>query len=208
MFPALSQKVPPHSLAKRLESVERLVGELGSTAHPGFRDRAQPFRPMTRCVNWRAGAGHAPTRVQRLQPIHHPREVLAERPIAARQLLQRAQAVLSRVDRREPILAQEFGQLWRIYPVALVARFQPSVRARMAYRDRGDVRLEPILPPGRPGPSSKVTRRLPRRPRINCTRMDSLTTLPAAFVTATAIASLCTSMPMYLVLSLAGCSVL
>src|SRR5215469_5598351 len=62
-------------------------------------------------------------------------------------------------------------------------------------------------------PSSKVTSRFPRSPRINCrmvaalvSRTDSITTLPAEFITATEIVSLCTSMPMYFVLSMRGCS--
>src|SRR5215467_5887400 len=37
-------------------------------------------------------------------------------------------------------------------------------------------------------------------------RTDSITTLPAEFITATEIVSLCTSMPMYFVLSMRGCS--
>src|SRR6516165_8462203 len=64
-------------------------------------------------------------------------------------------------------------------------------------------------------PSSKVTSRFPRSPWINCrmvaalvSRMDSITTLLAEFMTATEIASLWMSMPMYLVLSMTGYSFL
>ena len=66
----------------------------------------------------------------------------------------------------------------------------------MAYRDLSDVRLERSYNQAAQVPSSKVTRRLPRRPWINGTivaplvsRMDSLAPLPAAFLTATQIVS-------------------
>src|SRR5215468_1444561 len=54
-------------------------------------------------------------------------------------------------------------------------------------------------------PSSQVTCTSPRRPWINCrmllalvSTMDSITSLPLPFKTAITIASLCTSMPIYL----------
>ena len=60
-------------------------------------------------------------------------------------------------------------------------------------------------------PSSKVTCRSPRSPSINCRIMlafvsmtDSITTLPTEFMTAIEILSLCTSMPIYLVLVIQG----
>src|SRR4026209_2028054 len=56
-------------------------------------------------------------------------------------------------------------------------------------------------------PSSKVTCKSPRSPSINCRIMlafvsmtHSITTLPAEFLTAIEMLSLCTSMPIYLVL--------
>src|SRR5215469_9072554 len=56
-------------------------------------------------------------------------------------------------------------------------------------------------------PSSKVTCKSPRSPSINCRIMlafvsmtDSITTLPTEFLTAIEILSLCTSMPIYLML--------
>src|SRR5260370_34440258 len=60
-------------------------------------------------------------------------------------------------------------------------------------------------------PSSKVTCKSPRSPSINCRIMlafvsmtDSITTLPAKFLTAIEIPALCTSMPIYLVLVIKG----
>jgi hypothetical protein len=56
-------------------------------------------------------------------------------------------------------------------------------------------------------PSSNVTCKSPRSPSINCRIMlafvsmtDSITTLPTEFITAIEILSLCTSIPIYLML--------
>jgi hypothetical protein len=56
-------------------------------------------------------------------------------------------------------------------------------------------------------PSSNVTCKSPRSPSINCRIMlafvsmtDSITTLPTEFMTAIEILSLCTSIPIYLML--------
>src|SRR5271169_3355310 len=64
-------------------------------------------------------------------------------------------------------------------------------------------------------PSSNVTCKSPRSPSINCRIMlalvsmtHSITIFPAAFLTAIEMLSLCTSMPIYLVLVIKGCSFL
>src|SRR5208337_2085502 len=64
-------------------------------------------------------------------------------------------------------------------------------------------------------PSSKVTCKSPRSPSKNCRIMlafvsmtHSITIFPAALLTAIAMLSLCTSMPIYLVLVIKGCSFL
>src|ERR1700692_3927863 len=64
-------------------------------------------------------------------------------------------------------------------------------------------------------PSSNVTRKSPRSPSINCRIMlafvsmtHSITIFPEAFMTALEILSLCTSIPIYLVLVIKGCSFL
>jgi hypothetical protein len=67
---------------------------------------------------------NAPTAIQRLEPIHDPREILGDGQIAARQLLQRSQAVLSVIDRLKLVHVQLFGQLARIDPVTLAAILQ------------------------------------------------------------------------------------
>src|SRR5260221_4469546 len=60
-------------------------------------------------------------------------------------------------------------------------------------------------------PSSNVTCKSPRKPSINCRIMlafvsmtYSITTLPTEFVTAIEILSVCTSMPIYLLLVIKG----
>src|SRR6267378_677836 len=64
-------------------------------------------------------------------------------------------------------------------------------------------------------PSSNVTCKSPRSPSKNCRIMlafvsitHSITIFPEAFMTAIEILSLCTSMPIYLVLVIKGCSFL
>src|SRR4030095_8522739 len=64
-------------------------------------------------------------------------------------------------------------------------------------------------------PSSNVTRTSPRSPSMNCRMVlalvsitDSITTLPRAFLAAIEILSVCTSIPIYLVLVIKGCSLL
>src|ERR1700704_5710665 len=60
-------------------------------------------------------------------------------------------------------------------------------------------------------PSSNVTRKSPRSPSIHCRIMlafvsmtHSITIFPAAFITAIEMLSLCTSIPIYLVLVIKG----
>src|SRR5215467_16189818 len=60
-------------------------------------------------------------------------------------------------------------------------------------------------------PSSNVTRRSPRSPSTNCkivlalvSMTHSITTLPTEFLTAIEILSVCTSIPIYLVLVIKG----
>ena len=55
---------------------------------------------------------------------HHPGEIFADRQITARQLLQRAYAIFSMVDRPEQSAPQQLGQLARIDLVTLAALFQ------------------------------------------------------------------------------------
>src|SRR5215472_2303947 len=64
-------------------------------------------------------------------------------------------------------------------------------------------------------PSSNTTRKSPRSPSMNCRMVLalvsitlSITTLPSEFLTAIEILSVCTSIPIYLVLVIEGCSFL
>src|SRR5258705_11558735 len=64
-------------------------------------------------------------------------------------------------------------------------------------------------------PSSNVTRKSPRSPSMNCKMVlalvsmtHSITILPSEFLTAIEILSVCTSIPIYLVLVIKGCSFL
>src|SRR5215475_11444711 len=64
-------------------------------------------------------------------------------------------------------------------------------------------------------PSSKTTRKSPRSPSRNCRRVlalvsttHSITILPLEFLTAIEVLSVCTSIPIYLMLVIKGCSFL
>src|SRR2546429_1294301 len=61
-------------LAQDNQHVELLVVKLCSAAHAGLGDLAQPFLTMARMVDTLAGAGNAPAAIDRLDPVHDPRD--------------------------------------------------------------------------------------------------------------------------------------
>src|SRR6266481_7703954 len=109
---------------------------------------------------------------------------------------------------RNPI--QQFGQLACIDAIILVAMGRGSHTTNFvtcgfnrSYNQAAQV------------PSSNVTSKSPRSPLINCKIMlafvsitHSITIFPEAFMTALEILSLCTSIPIYWVLVIKGCSFL
>src|SRR6266478_8748977 len=109
MLAALEQKILPYFMAQGLQRVELLVIVLGATAHASFRDLAQPFWTVARCIDLRPCTRNRPAPIQRLDPIHDPPEILADRQIAARQLFQCSYAILSVVDRRKRSVAQQLS---------------------------------------------------------------------------------------------------
>src|ERR1700726_112513 len=121
MFPALRQQIASRSLPQRFQRIQLLVEPLGSQTNSRFYNLGQPFRTMTRSIHGWAGTRNGPASVHRLDPTHYPRQILRDRQIAAGQLLQSAQPVLSMVDRGEMVATQELGQLPSIDPIALAA---------------------------------------------------------------------------------------
>src|SRR5260370_42643749 len=95
---ALGQQIAPYLLAQTIQRVELLVVELGSAAHAGFGDLAEPFRTLAWCVDLLAGTGNGPASVKGLQTIHHRREISSDRPPAACQFRQSSSAGLSVVN--------------------------------------------------------------------------------------------------------------
>src|SRR6266699_1065706 len=73
MLAALEQKILPHFMAQDLQRVQLLVIVLGATAHASFRDLAQPFRTVARCIDLRACTRNGPAPIQGLHPIHDVR---------------------------------------------------------------------------------------------------------------------------------------
>src|SRR4029077_1280853 len=85
---ALGQEITPHFLTQDIQRVELLVVELGTTAHAGLCDLAEPFRTIAWCVDLLAGTGNGPASVESFQAIHHPREISSDGQVAACQFPQ------------------------------------------------------------------------------------------------------------------------
>src|SRR6266446_4549903 len=106
---------------------------------------------MAWCVDLRAATGDGPTAIQRLEAISDPREILSDRQITARQLLQSSYPALSVIDRFEMLEAQQFGQLAGVNLVTLAALFQQSILTRITHQHFRDMRLQQVIQPGCPG---------------------------------------------------------
>src|SRR5664279_4687724 len=109
------------------------------------------------------------------------------------------------VDRAQISPAQQIGELARVNPVALVAFLQQRVFRGSHTTSSVTCGFSKSYSQADQVPSSKVTCKSPRSPWINCkmvlalvSMIDSITSFPSPFITAMAIASLCTSMPIYL----------
>src|SRR5215469_504783 len=160
---------------------------LGPSAHPSFADLLQPLGAMARAIDLRAVGSNPPTPIDSLHPCHHPDEIFANGQITAHQLLLRPQAMVSVIHRTQLVMLQQFRQFLRIHAIILIAFFQQSISPR------------------------KVTCTSPRSPSIKSrivfalvSMILSITILPAAFLTAIEMLSLCTSMPIYLLLVIKG----
>src|SRR5208283_1210161 len=101
MFAALLYQISPYRSMQRSQGIEFLVEKLGPTAYPNFFNLVQPSRTVARGVDRRAGASNGPAAIERLEPIHNPGEIFADRQITARQFLQGSYAIFSMVDRSE-----------------------------------------------------------------------------------------------------------
>ena len=128
-----------------------LVVELRSAPHAGFLDLAQPLRAIALRINLLAPTGNPPTAVDRLHPTHHPSEIFADGQVTARQFLQLPHSLLAVIHRTKHVRAQQLGQLPRIDAVTLAPFLQQSIPAGIAHHQFGDVRLDQVIQPGRPG---------------------------------------------------------
>src|SRR6516162_2726393 len=110
------------------------------------------------------------------------------------------------VDRAQISAAQQIGQLAGVNLVAFVAFFQQSIFRGSHTTSLVTCGFSKSYNQAAQVPSSKVTCKSPRSPWIHCrmvlalvSMIDSITSLPSPFITAIEIASLCTSMPIYLI---------
>ena len=83
---ALGQEFLPRLFAQANQCVEVLVVKLRPAAHASLGDLAQPFLAMARVVNILAGTGNALAAIDRLYPVHDPREIFADGQISPGQL--------------------------------------------------------------------------------------------------------------------------
>ena len=122
--------------------------------------------------------------------------------------------MLSVIHRLDVVRVQLFGQLAGIDPITLTAilevffrGLQTSTSVTWGFSKSCNQAAQV--------PSSKVTRKSPRSPSMNCrivlalvSMTHSITSLPTEFLTAIEMLSVCTSMPIYLALVIKGCSFL
>lgn len=128
--------------AQGLQGVELLVQTFAAAAQAGFGELVDPLRAALLSVQGMARAGDGLAAVERLDPAHHPGAVFGERGVTAAQLAHRHRGVLSVVDRREEVAAQQVGQLVRIDAVALVAALEQRVLARITDQQFGYASLQ------------------------------------------------------------------
>src|ERR1035437_5044812 len=152
MLPAFRQQLLPRFLPYPHQKVELLISLLSPTAHAGFPQFLQPGGAMARRIDLLAGAGNRPTPIDRLETIHHAREVFAGGEIAATQFPQGADPGLSVIHRREKSRAKQVAQFACIHPIVLIAGFQQRVLPRIAYDHIAHVGLEQVVQPGCTGP--------------------------------------------------------
>src|ERR1700681_3438803 len=107
MFPAFRQQLLPRFLPYPHQKVELLIGLLSPATHAGFPQLFQPGGAMARGIDLLAGAGNRPAPIDRLETIHHAREIFAGGEIAAAQFPQCADSGLSVVHRGEKSRAQQ-----------------------------------------------------------------------------------------------------
>src|ERR1700737_193514 len=86
MFSALGQKLGSHLSPQGLQSIQLLIEQLRAAAHAGLWELAQPFLSRACSIDLGAGTRNAPTAIQRLQSIHHSRQIFANGLITAPQL--------------------------------------------------------------------------------------------------------------------------
>jgi hypothetical protein len=103
------------------------------------------IRTVTWYIHFVAGTRNAPAAIQRLEPIHDPRDILGDGQITASQLFQCAQAVLSVIDRLKMVTTQELSQLVRIDSITFTTVFQQGILARITHHDFADARLQQVV---------------------------------------------------------------
>jgi len=159
--------------------------KFGATAHSRFGNLPQPFCPIAWCVHLLAGTRNRPTSIDGLQSTHHPRQISRDRQITAGQFLQSSYAMLSVINRLKLVPVQQLRQFARVVAIILVPYFSRVFLRGSQTSTCATCGLSRSCNQEAQVPSSKVTCKLPRRPRKNwsivsafVSRMASITSLP------------------------------
>src|SRR4030095_14810318 len=101
MSAALSDQIVARLMMQGAEEIELLIEPFCAPTNSSLGNLAQPFAAMPCGINPAATAGNRPTAIQRFDASHHPCQILGERQIAARQLLQGSYSVVSLIHRAQ-----------------------------------------------------------------------------------------------------------
>ena len=118
-----------------------------SAPHASLWELAQPRFTVVSCIYLLSAAWDAPAAIQRLRAVHHPRHILGDDEVTARQLSQRAQAVLTVVDREASRHRGAMPQACGRHLVSLVAFGEQSVPAWIADHDARNMRMQQVVEP-------------------------------------------------------------
>src|SRR4029077_12568807 len=149
---------------------------------------------VARCIHLLAGTRNRPTSIDGLQSTPHPRYISRDGQVTAGQFLQSSHTVLAVIDRLKLAPIQQLRQFACVVAIILVPSF-PRVFLRGSQTSTcATCGLSRSCNQAAQVPSSKVTCKLPRRPRKNwsivsafVSRMASITSLPEPSSTETEI---------------------
>src|SRR5258706_1456093 len=147
MLSAFRQQLAASCPSYPHQGVELLIELLGSPSHSHLLDFVQPGGAMPRRIYLLAAARDRPTPIDRLDPIHHTREIRRDREITAGEFPQCADSGLSVIYGRKKSCAKQVAQLPCIHAIVFVPGFEQSVLPWIANNYLSHMRLEQVVQP-------------------------------------------------------------